>query len=128
VDDLLSSLKPNLVDKAETSSRVRQRIVLGYATSKGQRIGDNPARWRGHLTTCCPGPRRSSPCSIILHWTGDQSVLARRRRIPESSSKQLWPIRSSIKPNPPMPEAPCSQRGASLKNEWTALATGKCTI
>jgi integrase len=35
----------------ETASRVRGRIekVLGWATVRGFRSGDNPARWRGHL-------------------------------------------------------------------------------
>jgi integrase len=35
----------------ETASRVRGRIeaVLGYATVRAFRTGDNPARWRGHL-------------------------------------------------------------------------------
>jgi len=38
-------------EKPETASRVRGRIekVLGWATVRGFRSGDNPARWRGHL-------------------------------------------------------------------------------
>lgn len=38
-------------EKTETASRVRGRIeaVLDYATARGWRSGDNPARWRGHL-------------------------------------------------------------------------------
>jgi len=38
-------------DKTETASRVRGRIesVLNWATTRGYRHGENPARWRGHL-------------------------------------------------------------------------------
>lgn len=37
--------------KNETASRVRGRIesILGWATTSGFRVGDNPARWKGHL-------------------------------------------------------------------------------
>jgi integrase len=43
-------------DKPETASRVRGRIerVLGWATVRGFRSGDNPARWRGHLQELFP--------------------------------------------------------------------------
>jgi integrase len=44
-------LDPIWAEKTETATRVRQRIeaVLGWATVRGLRTGDNPARWRGHL-------------------------------------------------------------------------------
>jgi integrase len=46
--------------KTETASRVRQRIerVLDYATTLRERIGANPARWRGHLENLLPKPKR----------------------------------------------------------------------
>ena len=42
--------------KTETASRVRGRIeaVLDWATARGHRHGDNPARWRGHLDKLLP--------------------------------------------------------------------------
>jgi integrase len=45
-------LEPIWTVKPETASRVRGRIelVLSYATTHGWRIGENPARWRGHLS------------------------------------------------------------------------------
>jgi len=60
VEDVLSALKPIWSDKPETASRVRQRIeaVLDYATAKGLRTGDNPARWRGHLDHLLPKPSK----------------------------------------------------------------------
>ena len=44
----------------ETASRVRGRIesVLDWATVRGYRKGDNPARWRGHLESLLPGPSK----------------------------------------------------------------------
>lgn len=45
-------LAPHWVAKRETMSRVRGRIevVLNWATTRQFRDGDNPARWRGHLS------------------------------------------------------------------------------
>ncbi|PKO79361.1 MAG: integrase [Betaproteobacteria bacterium HGW-Betaproteobacteria-13] len=42
--------------KAETASRLRGRIesVLGWATTRNFRSGENPARWRGHLENLLP--------------------------------------------------------------------------
>jgi integrase len=53
---ILNILEPIWKDKPETASRVRGRIetVLGWATTRKYREGDNPARWRGHLQTVLP--------------------------------------------------------------------------
>lgn len=42
--------------KTETASRLRGRVekVLAWATFRGYRQGDNPARWRGHLDNELP--------------------------------------------------------------------------
>jgi integrase len=61
----VSTIDTNLVVKAvesiwqtktETASRVRGRIesVLDWATTRGYRTGENPARWRGHLENLLP--------------------------------------------------------------------------
>lgn len=44
-------LEPIWPTKTETASRLRGRIenVLDWATVRGFRKGDNPARWRGHI-------------------------------------------------------------------------------
>jgi integrase len=44
----------------ETASRLRTRVekVLGWATVRGYRSGDNPARWRGHLAELLPARRK----------------------------------------------------------------------
>jgi integrase len=50
-------------EKPETASRVRQRIeaVLAWATVRGLRTGDNPARWTGHLDQLLPSKRELQP-------------------------------------------------------------------
>lgn len=60
VDDVLAVLKPIWSEKPETASRLRQRIeaVLDFATAKGLRDGDNPARWRGYLDHLLPRPSK----------------------------------------------------------------------
>lgn len=53
-------LEPHWQTKTETMTRVRQRIeaVLSWATVRGYRKGDNPARWRGCLDAVLPKPSR----------------------------------------------------------------------
>jgi integrase len=55
-EHLLEILKPIWASKAETASRVRNRIelVLDAAKARGLRDGENPARWRGHLDKLLP--------------------------------------------------------------------------
>ena len=49
-------LEPIWGTKTETASRVRGRIesVLDWAAARGYRLGENPARWRGHLQNLLP--------------------------------------------------------------------------
>jgi integrase len=53
---MLQVLEPIWSTRPETASRVRGRIesVLDWATVRGLRTGDNPARWRGHLESLLP--------------------------------------------------------------------------
>lgn len=53
---VLSVLEPIWTEKTETASRLRGRIeaVLTWATVRGYRVGENPARWRGHLSETLP--------------------------------------------------------------------------
>ncbi len=54
--DILRVLDPIWHVKTETASRIRQRIerILAWATVRGFRSGDNPARWRGYLKEALP--------------------------------------------------------------------------
>jgi integrase len=58
--DVLQVLEPIWQKKTETATRVRQRIetVLIWAEVSGYRSGDNPARWRGHLSEVLPKPSK----------------------------------------------------------------------
>ena len=51
-------IEPIWTAKTETTSRVRGRkeSVLDWAKARGFRSGENPARWRGHLSNLLPKP------------------------------------------------------------------------
>ena len=55
---VMRCIEPLWTAKTETASRLRGRIesVLDWATVRGYRGGDNPARWRGHLGKLLPRP------------------------------------------------------------------------
>jgi integrase len=57
---VLRCLEPVWTTKPETASRVRMRIerILAWATVRGYRAGDNPARWRGHLDHLLPAQKK----------------------------------------------------------------------
>lgn len=53
---VLKVLEPIWTEKPETASRLRGRVekVIDWATVRGYRTGENPARWRGHLDKLLP--------------------------------------------------------------------------
>ena len=53
---VMKAIEPIWTTKPETASRVRGRIesILDWATARGYRQGENPARWRGHLENLLP--------------------------------------------------------------------------
>ncbi len=64
---VMKVLQPIWDKKTETATRVRQRIeaVLNWATTRGFRQGDNPARWRGHLANLLP---KASKVHKVTHF------------------------------------------------------------
>ncbi|MBT3556369.1 MAG: integrase arm-type DNA-binding domain-containing protein [Rhodospirillales bacterium] len=70
VDDglVLKVLDPIWRDKTETASQIRGRIerVIDYAKSRKFYTGENPARWKGHLSNVLP----------------EQSVIAKTKHFP----------------------------------------------
>ncbi|HEY2883917.1 MAG TPA: integrase arm-type DNA-binding domain-containing protein [Rhizomicrobium sp.] len=60
-------LEPIWNEKTETASRVRGRVeaILDWATVRGFRKGDNPARWKGHLENLFP--KRSKVQAVEHH-------------------------------------------------------------
>lgn len=63
---VMRCIEPLWTTKTETASRLRGRIesVLDWATVRGYRGGDNPARWRGHLDKLLP---RASLVARVKH-------------------------------------------------------------
>jgi integrase len=57
---VMQVLEPIWREKTETASRVRRRIesILDWATTRGHRQGENPARWRGHIENLLPRPSK----------------------------------------------------------------------
>ncbi|MGM0984864.1 MAG: tyrosine-type recombinase/integrase [Pseudomonadota bacterium] len=57
---VLKVLEPIWETRTETATRVRQRLesVLAWATVRGYRQGDNPARWRGNLDAVLAKPAK----------------------------------------------------------------------
>jgi integrase len=53
---VLKAIEPIWTTRPETASRIRGRIesVIDWATARGYREGENPARWRGHLENLLP--------------------------------------------------------------------------
>ncbi|MEN6543053.1 integrase arm-type DNA-binding domain-containing protein [Parvibaculum sp.] len=67
VGDVLKALEVIWRQKPETAGRVRGRVeaVLDWATARGHRRGENPARWRGHLDKLLPA--RSKVARVRHH-------------------------------------------------------------
>ena len=57
---VMNVLEPLWAKTPETASRIRGRIesVLDWAKACGFREGENPARWRGHLSNLLPRPSK----------------------------------------------------------------------
>jgi integrase len=60
---VLKVIEPIWHKKPETASRVRNRIeaILDWASVRGHRRGENPARWRGHLQKMLPARGKLAP-------------------------------------------------------------------
>jgi integrase len=83
VGDVMKVLDPIWRDKPETASRLRGRIesVLDYAAARGWRTGDNPARWRGHLSNLLPARSKVAPVEhhAALPWRETGTFMAELR-------------------------------------------------
>jgi integrase len=86
-------LDPIWKTKTVTADRVRNRIelVLGWATVRGYRTGDNPARWRGHLQTHFPprGKIAKTQHHAALPYSEVPGFLAKLRTHSVVSAKAL---------------------------------------
>jgi integrase len=64
---VMKILDPIWSKKSETASRVRGRIesVIDSAKARGEYVGENPARWKGHLENLLP--KRSKVSKVRNH-------------------------------------------------------------
>jgi len=62
VTEVTRVLDPIWPTKRVTASMIRARVeqILDWATARGFRSGENPARWRGHLKNLYPAVRKGS--------------------------------------------------------------------
>lgn len=67
---VLTALRPIWNKHPETASRLRGRIerVLDAATARGLRVGENPARWRGHLSILLASAKRQRGHHAAMHY------------------------------------------------------------
>ena len=85
-DSVLRVLRPIWERIPQTASRLRQRIeaVLDAARVRGWRTGENPARWKGHLSGELPPPRKVKRVRHhpALAWQEMGAFMARADRAP----------------------------------------------
>ncbi|WP_330892888.1 tyrosine-type recombinase/integrase [Ferrovibrio sp.] len=90
---VLNAVEPLWATKTETASRLRGRIesVLDWATARGLRTGDNPARWRGLLENLLPAkPRvRRVQHHAALPYAEIGEFVAELRRQPGEAARAL---------------------------------------
>ena len=90
---ILRILEPIWASKTETASRVRGRIeaVLDWAKVMGHRTGENPARWRGHISELLPNRRKVARVEHhpALPYTEIGTFMAQLRKSNSATSKAL---------------------------------------
>ncbi|WP_292068278.1 site-specific integrase [Marivita sp. XM-24bin2] len=61
-EEVLQVLKPLWTEKTETATKLQGRLykLIGFATVKGYREGDNAAQWKGNLALVLPSPSQVS--------------------------------------------------------------------
>jgi integrase len=90
---VLKILEPIWATKPETAGRVRGRVksVLDWATARGHRKGDNPARWDGHLDMLLParGKVRKVQHHPALPYAEIGDFMAALRKQPGDAAQAL---------------------------------------
>ncbi|MEO8640366.1 integrase arm-type DNA-binding domain-containing protein [Pseudomonas sp.] len=93
VDAVLQVLAPIWLTIPETSKRVRSRLelILDYAKAKKLRVGENPARWRGHLEKLLPSGRNHQQVRHhpAMPWSEAPSFIKKLQSIYTDGSRLL---------------------------------------
>jgi len=81
-EDVLEALKPIWTKTPETAKRTQGRIekILDAARAAGQRHGENPARWRGHLALLLPKRPKARHQPAMAHEDIPVFMVELRRR------------------------------------------------
>ncbi len=89
-EDVLAVLKPIWLAKPYTARMLRGRIerVLDAAKARGMRQGENPARWKGHLSLLLPRTKHLSRHHAALPYARMREFFAYLRRGSPSLSAQ----------------------------------------
>ena len=95
--EILAILKPIWTEKTDTANRLRLRIeqVLNWATVSGYRQGENPARWKGHLSEILPKPNKIKKKTHFkaLPWNEIGAFMVELRKRPAMAARALeWII------------------------------------
>src|SRR5215469_7942046 len=87
---VMKALEPIWKTKTETASRLRGRIeaVLDWATVRGYRKGENPARWRGHLNKLLPPRSKIQKVEHTLHCPMMKLAISLSRSGPRMESRR----------------------------------------
>ena len=91
-DLVLRVLEPIWQTRYETASRLRGRIevILDAAKALGQRSGENPARWRGHLKLLLDQRRRRTVEHFpALPYADMPAFIAELRAVPGPAARAL---------------------------------------
>ncbi len=79
-DLVVKVLRPIWETKTETAVRLRGRIesIIDWATVSKYRVGENPARWRGHLQNLLANPNKIAPVTNFpaLPWRDIAAFMA----------------------------------------------------
>ncbi len=93
VGDVMKIIEPLWQRMPETASRVRGRIeaVLDYASARGWRDKDNPARWKGHLANLLPARSKVRPVQHhpALPWREIGAFMVELRKRQGTSAQAL---------------------------------------
>jgi integrase len=91
--DVLRVLEPIWHSKTETATRLRGRIeaVIDFATAHGWRTGENPARWRSHLSKLLPSPNKIARVTHLraLPWKEIGVFMAELRSLDGITARAL---------------------------------------